>query len=70
MGDISRLSYEHQQLVEAMKSQLLIVLFNRLGGRVEIPVSEVDGTGKYNLEMAVDQSRRTFIFEVVEKKRG
>lgn len=66
---IEDLSYDHQQAIEAMKSQLLIVLFNRLGGKVEIPVSEIDGTGKFNLAMKLDAASRTFHFEVQEKKR-
>ena len=64
---IADLSYEHQQAVEAMKSQLLIVLINRLGGSADIPVSEVDGTGKFNLAMKLDPDTATFTFTVEEK---
>lgn len=63
--NIQKLSVEHQQVVEAMKSQLLIVLINRLGGSVDIPVAEIDGTGRFNLAMQV--KGRVFHFEVVEK---
>ncbi len=69
MSSIKDLSYPHQQAVEAMKSQLLIVLINRLGGSVDVPVSEVDGTGQFNLAMKMDQGTRTFHFEVQAKKR-
>lgn len=64
---ISDLSYEHQQAVEAMKSQLLIVLVNRLGGTADIPVSEIDGTGKFNLAFRLDPETRTFHFSVQTK---
>lgn len=67
MGAISDLSYEHQQAINAMLPQLLIVLVNRLGGAVDIPVGEIDGTGKFNMAMQVDNERRYFRF-VVRKK--
>lgn len=55
------------QLLEAMKGQMLIVLVNRLGGKVDIPVDEVDGTGAYMLAMHPDLERRIFTFEVEKK---
>lgn len=67
MTNIRDLSYEHQQAIEAMKSQLLIVLVKRLGGTVSIPVSEIDDTGKNNLTLRVDLATRTYHFEVVDK---
>lgn len=69
MGSIRDLSYAHQQAIEAMKSQLLIVLINRLGGAADIPISEVDGTGKFNLAFSLDPDTKTFHFEVQEKRR-
>ena len=36
---------EHAAILDDMKDQLFIVLLNRLGGTLDIPVSEVDGTG-------------------------
>jgi hypothetical protein len=67
MSSIKDLSYEHQQAIEAMKSQLLIVLINRLGGTVDIPVSEVDGTAPFNLAFSLDQTTRNFHFVVKRK---
>lgn len=64
---ISDLSSDHMMAMEAMKSQLLIVLVNRLGGAVEIPVHEIDGTGKFNMTMRLDPDTRTFFFEVIDK---
>jgi hypothetical protein len=62
------LSYEHQQAIQVMLPQLLIVLFNRLGGKADIPVAEIDGTGKFNLAMRMDPKTRVFHFEVQEKR--
>ena len=64
---ISDLSSERMLVLEAMKSQLLIVLVNRLGGAVEIPVAEIDGTGGFNMMMSVDPATRSFTFKVVTK---
>jgi len=66
MSSIRALSYEHQMAIEAMKSQLIIVLVQRLGGKIDIPASEIDATGPFNLTMSVDGS--TFTFQVVEKR--
>lgn len=68
-SSIADLSYPHQQMVEAMKSQLLIAFVNRLGGSLEMPVEEVDGTGAFNLLFEVKPDGRTFAFEVVRKER-
>jgi hypothetical protein len=62
---LSDLSFEHQQAIQVMMPQLLIVLFNRLGGTVDIPVEEIDGTGKFNL--AISHNDRVFHFEVQQK---
>lgn len=55
-------------LLEAMKTQLLIVLVNRLGGRQVIPVDEIDGTGAWMMSMEVDQKRGRFIFRTSKKQ--
>ena len=68
MTRVRDLSYEHQQLIEAMKSQLLIVLVNRLGGVVDIPVGEVDDVPRgVNLAMSVRNG--VLHFEVQEKQK-
>ena len=36
---------EHAALMDDLKDQLLIVFLKRLGGKVTIPVAEVDNTG-------------------------
>jgi hypothetical protein len=53
-------------LIDAMKGQLLIVLIERLGGEIRVPVTEVDATGNRLLSMRVDG--RDFVF-VVERKQ-
>lgn len=68
-ASVADLSYEAQQRVEAMKSQLLIAFINRLGGSLTIPVDEVDGTGAFNLLMGADDVARTFTFRVERKER-
>lgn len=52
-------------LIEAVKGQLLIVMVNRLGGEIRVPVSEVDGTGGYLLHMRVDGD--AFVFSTGKK---
>lgn len=66
MTSIRDLSYEHQMVIEAMKSQLIIALVRRLGNKVEMPVAEIDSTGSSNLTMKVVEG--VFTFEVVKKR--
>ncbi len=65
----SDMSAEHRMAIDAMKDQLLIVLINRLGGAVDIPVAEIDATGEYMLAMRLDPATRVFHFEVGKKDR-
>lgn len=65
--NIKKLSYEHQMAIEAMKSQLIIVLVARLGGSIDIPATEIDATGDRNLAMSMNDG--VFHFEV-QKKGG
>jgi len=66
---IADLDYQAQQRIEAMKGQLLIALVNRLGGSLEMPVEEVDGTGAFVLLMGADDKAKTFSFRVERKER-
>lgn len=61
------LSPEHANAIEDMKEQLLFVLVNRLGGKVVIPVSEIDDTGNLVMMMSLDQQSKAFTFEVRKK---
>lgn len=60
----SDFSPEHHRMIEMMKDQFLIVLINRLGGQVDIPVAEIDATGQFNLAMKLDPEKKIFYFEV------
>lgn len=62
---------EHTRLLDDFKDQLLLVLIKRLGGSVEIPVSECDDTGGNLLVMRVSGvagSDPVFHFEVSRKQ--
>lgn len=53
--------------IEAMKGQLLIVLVERLGGEITIPVAEIDATGDRNLSMQLNREEGSFTFKVAAK---
>ena len=53
--------------MDVMKDQLLLVLFQRLGGDVSIPVSEIDGTGNLFMTMDLSPDLREFRFQVKNK---
>jgi hypothetical protein len=57
---------EHAAAIDNMKDQLLLVLIARLGGKVDIPVAEIDGTGDRMLLMSF--KGRTFHFELRQKQ--
>ena len=63
--DTSKLAISPE--MEAMKNQLIIVLINRLGGSVDIPISEIDNTGGLVLMLEPNHEKREFKF-VVKKK--
>ena len=58
----------HNEAIENMKDQLLIVLINRLGGMADVPVNEIDATGTYLLNMRLDTKDKVFKFEVTKKQ--
>ena len=55
---------EGAEAIENMKDQLIIVLLKRLGGQVDIPVSELDDTEGDNLLLGFIPDTKTFHFEV------
>lgn len=67
MATDTGVSPAHAAAIEAMKGQLLIVLVERLGGNVEIPVAEIDDTSGKLLMMELDQEKRCFKFVVTKK---
>ena len=60
---------EHAALMDELKDQLLLVLIDRLGGTIDIPVAEVDATGDKLLALRVDIDRPDpcFHFELQKK---
>jgi len=58
---------EHAAVIDALKEQLLIVFLKRLGGRIEVPVAEVDDTGHDMLALALNAETRVFTFEIRRK---
>ena len=55
------------EALDAMMEQLLLVLIQRLGGKVTIPVSEIDNTGDLIMTMEMDAVSRDFTFQVSKK---
>ena len=55
----------HADLIDDFKDQLLIAFIKRLGGKVDIPVKEVDETGRYIVSFFIDDG--TFHFLLSEK---
>lgn len=59
---------EHAAMIDNLKDQLLIVFLRRLGGRLTVPVKEVDDTGGHVFSFKVDPTTREFTF-VLEQKQ-
>ncbi len=57
---------EHAQLMDDLKDQLLIVFLKRMGGKITIPVAEIDNTGQDLFAFRVDE-RKDFHFELRKK---
>jgi len=49
-----------------LKDQMLICLVNRAGGKVNLPIPEVDGTGRFVMTMGM--SNGIFTLEVLRKQ--
>lgn len=56
----------HTAMIDDLKDQLLIVFLKRLGGKVSIPVAEIDNTGQDLFAFRVD-ANRVFHFELRKK---
>lgn len=56
---------EHAEIMENFKEQLLLAFLRKLGGRVSIPVKEVDETGGYLLAFNIVNG--VFNFELRKK---
>ena len=61
----SKLPLELQRGLDNMKDQLIILLIERLGGTVEIPIVEIDkATIGKGMGMTVNRETGSFIFKV------
>lgn len=58
---------EMQEMMAALREQLLIVFVKRMGGKVTIPVLEVDDTSQDMMLMQTDPVSGTFTFEIRKK---
>ena len=59
-------SPEHAAVIDNFKEQLLIVFLKRLGGKVSIPLVEVDDTGQDMFAFCIDENK-VFHFETRKK---
>lgn len=57
---------EHAAVIENLKEQLLIVFLKRLGGKISIPVAEIDDTGQDLFSFRIDE-KKVFHFEIRKK---
>ena len=57
----------HADAIEAMLQQLLIALVKRAGGKLAVPVAEIDDTGGEMLAFRLDENR-VFHFEIQRKQ--
>ncbi|HEY4100109.1 MAG TPA: hypothetical protein VGM20_04435 [Gemmatimonadales bacterium] len=51
--------------IELLKRELLIILLRRLGGKVELPVAEVDATDGIAMRMDIATLERTITLELI-----
>lgn len=58
---------EHAAAIEEMLPQLLIVFLKRLGGKLDVPVSEIDNTGQDLFAFSINPETRIFHFEIRRK---
>lgn len=60
---------EHAQMLDDFKDQLLLTLVRLSpGGKLQVPVADVDAAGGYVLLMSVDADKRVFNFEARAKQ--
>jgi hypothetical protein len=57
----------HADAIDAMLQQLLIALVKRAGGKLAVPVHEIDDTGGEMLAFRIDENR-VFHFEIQRKQ--
>lgn len=64
--DLARIyAPENAQVIDDMKDQLLITLVKRMGGKVDIPATEMENTGENLLSFRI--VNEVFMFEVSKR---
>ncbi len=58
---------EHAAMIDDLKDQLLIVFLKRMGGKVSIPVAEIDDTSQNLFSFRVDKDK-IFHFKLSKKQ--
>jgi hypothetical protein len=53
----------HAAVLDDFKDQLLIAFIRRLGGKISIPVKEVDETGSYVVSFNIENGAFNFVME-------
>lgn len=61
-------AYLGGEAMNLFRQQLMLCLLERLGGELEIPVAEVDATGRLTMEMEVDHGRGLFRLKLGRKQ--
>lgn len=56
-----------EQISNILIGQLLIVMVKRAGGKITLPIPEVDDTGQDVLDLSVSHDARTFTLAVSKK---
>lgn len=68
LGQMNRPSPDHAAAIDQMLPQLLIALVKRAGGKLTVPVAEIDDTDNENLAMRLTEDRK-FEF-TIQRKAG
>lgn len=64
MSAVAAQDAELQRVIRVAKEQLLVTLVRLAGGKVVVPVTELDANGGQVLVMELDQERRAFVLEI------
>ena len=49
------------------RQQIMLVMLDRMGGALTIPISEIDATGKLMMNLTIDQDARTMTLQLGRK---
>ena len=60
-------AYLGGETMDLFRQQLMLVMLDRFGREVEIPVSEVDATGRFGMTLELDPVKGLFRLKLMEK---